>query len=242
MSNPSSPATPPQLLNDDGSASMATAILMSHHGLRRDLACFAAALRAAGGRAAGRAAALAAEWRNYRATLHGHHEAEDNGLFPATKAQQPELGAVIERLTADHRRIDPLLEQGDAAFAELAARWEEAASVVSQLSTLLDEHLALEEARVIPSLRGARSFPPPATDAEAAMYADGFAWASYGIAPDVLERVNTMLPAVLTAKLPAARAAFEQRWLRAWGRPRAGASRSAVPDWLLTDGRSNRAG
>ena len=34
----------PQLLNDDGTASIATAIMMSHHGFRRDLARFARAL------------------------------------------------------------------------------------------------------------------------------------------------------------------------------------------------------
>src|SRR5947207_3118189 len=36
--------TPPDLLNDDGSASIATALLMSHHGFRRDIARFAVAL------------------------------------------------------------------------------------------------------------------------------------------------------------------------------------------------------
>jgi len=38
------------LLNEDGSASMATALLMSHHAFRRDIARFAGALeKVAGG-------------------------------------------------------------------------------------------------------------------------------------------------------------------------------------------------
>jgi len=37
-------ANPPNLLNDDGTASMATAFLTSHHGFRRDIRQFAGAL------------------------------------------------------------------------------------------------------------------------------------------------------------------------------------------------------
>src|SRR5688572_16205546 len=97
---------PPQLLNDDGSASIATAIMMSHHGFRRDLAHFAAALRALGD-GADRCAALRDEWRSYHEHLHGHHTAEDNGVFPSVKQQAPELEPTLERLSADHRLLDP---------------------------------------------------------------------------------------------------------------------------------------
>ena len=98
----------PQLLNDDGSASMATALMMSHHAFRRDLARFAAA-------------------------LHGHHQAEDTGIFPGLRSAAP----VVEALEADHRRIDPLLERADAAFGGLPAAREEALAVVGQLQDLL---------------------------------------------------------------------------------------------------------
>jgi len=37
-------ANPPNLLNDDGTASMATAFLSSHHGFRRDIRLFAGAV------------------------------------------------------------------------------------------------------------------------------------------------------------------------------------------------------
>jgi hemerythrin-like domain-containing protein len=222
----------PNLLNDDGSASMATALMMSHHGLRRDIAQFAIALAqvAAGDRS--RVAALQEEWRSYHLTLHGHHEAEDQRMFPFMRNERPELAAVIDGLGNEHRRIDPLLERGDRAFTELADDAGDAITVVAELAALLEPHLATEETHIIPLIRGANSFPPPANEEEARMYAEGFAWSSHGIAPDVLERVYAMLPVEVAAKLPAARAAFEQRCQRVWGSSKSGASRTPIPDWL----------
>jgi hypothetical protein len=221
--------TPPDLLNDDGSASIATALLMSHHGFRRDIARFATALERLAAGDSSRTAALQVEWQNYHGTLHGHHEVEDTRIFPGFRSQQAGLVPVIDQLAAQHRRIDPLLSAGDRAFANLSAP-EEAALIVGQLATLLDEHLALEEAHVICLLRGARDFPPPASDEELRMYAEGFAWASHGVAPHVLDRLYALLPEALRARLPGARASFAVRCERVWGTTREGASRTAVPE------------
>jgi hypothetical protein len=218
---------PPNLLNDDGTASIATAVMMSHHGFRRDLGRFARALRAFD---AARTDALRAEWRSFHFHLHGHHEAEDRGMFPSIVAQAASVASTIDKLTADHRQIDPLLERGDRAFAELPAAVEGAATVVHELRTLLDAHLAIEEAELIPFLRAARNFPPPSTEAEAELYAEGFAWAMQGVARDVLDPVYAMLPQVLLAKLPAAQAAFQARCDRVWGRLAVGATRTPIPD------------
>jgi hemerythrin-like domain-containing protein len=217
----------PNLLNDDGSASMATMIMMSHHGLRRDLARFAAALAQAVDPS--RAQALREEWQSFHQTLHGHHEAEDNGMFPNMRSQSESLGKTLDRLSADHRLIDPLLERGDRAFAELAGNQRAAEQVVRQLSELLTPHLALEESELIPLIRGAKEFPPPPNDEVAAMYAKGFAWAMDGIAPEVLEQVYGMLPGVLRERLPAAREAFAERRQRVWGRLPPLASTTSVP-------------
>jgi hypothetical protein len=222
----------PHLLNDDGTASMATAIMSSHHGLRRDLAQFAIALDRIIAGDISRAAAVQEEWARYRATLHGHHQAEDNGLFPSMRAEHPELGGVIDGLDADHRRIDPLLEAGDRVFASLPSSVAGAVGVVGELRALLDAHLATEEAHVVPFLRGAKTFPAPDSDAALAMYADGFAWATFGVAPEILEQINCMLPAALVERLPAARAAFAERCVRVWGTAETGASRTSVPDWI----------
>jgi hypothetical protein len=230
-----------QLLNDDGDASMATALMMSHHGFRRDIAEFALALSrlAASESSSATASALRDEWKSYRATLHGHHESEDQRMFPHLRGQNPELAGAIDSLSADHSRIDPLLEAGDRAFGELAAgpavaprALEAASAVVAELALLLDAHLASEERTVISFLRGAKAFPPPGSEAEAELYAQGFAWASYGVAPEVLERVDAMLPPLLVSKLGEAQSVFRARYERVWGSQRGGASTTSVPDWL----------
>ena len=224
--------TIPTLLNDDGSASIATALMTSHHGFRRDLAQFATALRHLSPGDGSRVEALREEWTQFRGKLHGHHEAEDSNLFPHLRAQQPSLAAIIADLDADHRRVDPLLEQGDRAFANLPATLSAAAEIVSSLQTLLAPHLASEETQLFPHLRDHKQFPPSESQEELAMFAAGFAWSTHGIAPDIIERLNEILPPALVELLPAARAEFRARCERVWGTAAAGASRTPVPDWL----------
>src|ERR1700742_1043545 len=110
---------PPNLLNDDGTASMSTMILMSHHAFRRDLSRFRVALATIAGGDSSRAPAVREEWRFWRGALHGHHQMEDANIFPAFRAEQPSLASLLDSLSAEHRRIAPLLERGDAAFQEL---------------------------------------------------------------------------------------------------------------------------
>lgn len=218
----------PNLLNDDGTASIATALMMSHHGFRRDLALFAIALDNIANGDKARVDAVRDEWKNFRMALHGHHEAEDNGVFPSIVGQHESARATIEGLCADHRRIDPLLERGDGAFADLS-RADAALAIVRELEDLLARHLAIEEAELIPFLRDAKAFPPPPNDEAVALYAQGFAWSMHGIAPDVVEQVYAMLPENLRARIPAARAAFEKRCERVWGSTKPGTSRTPIP-------------
>jgi len=223
-------ANPPNLLNDDGTASMATAFLSSHHGFRRDIRLFAGAVGRAVAGDASKLAALSDEWKSYRNTLHGHHMMEDTAVFPGLKQQHPELAEIIDGLSADHRKIDPLLEEGDRAFADLPAQLRPAVRVIGSLNSLLISHLETEETHIVPFLRDAKAFPPPASEAELDLYAQGFAWSSYGIAPEVLEKLYELLTPELRAKLPAARAAFEQRCKNVWGFAVAGATRTSIPD------------
>lgn len=212
------------LLDDDGTASMATMVMCSHHAFRRDVACFAKALAAAAP-----ADALGDEWTRFRGALHGHHTVEDTSIFPDLRGKHPELAAVIDQLDAHHRAIDPLLERGDRVFAELGGRLTEAREVIAAIAALLDEHLDTEEGAIISYLRSAKEFPAPPSDEMAAMYAEGFAWSTAGISNAVLDRVFAMLPSAIVAKLPAARAAFDERSRRVWGHTHAGASVTSVP-------------
>ena len=222
-------STAPNLLNDDGTASMATNLMLSHHAFRRDLACFAAALERAVGGERSHLEALREEWTSYHAALHGHHEVEDSRMFPALREVKPELAGTFDRLGTDHRQIDPLLARGDRAFAALPAMIGEAQAVVRELAALLGPHHALVVAEVVPRIRDAKEFPAPANEAELELYAQGFAWAQGGVADDVLAQVNAMLPPALVAKLPAAKLAFAARCERVWGAPHRGQSRTPVP-------------
>ena len=203
---------------------MATFILMSHHAFRRDLARFATALADP---QPARAAALREEWAFYRNALHGHHEKEDQDIFPHVRGEHPDLASILAQLSSDHAKIDPLLERGDRAFA---AEPGDAAAVIAELTTLLDDHLDREEASIVPLLRGANQFPEPATDADAELYADGFAWSLTGIAENVVEQVQRLLPESLTSRLPAARARFHERCERVFGPARPSASTTSIPD------------
>jgi hypothetical protein len=150
-------------------------------------------------------------------------------MFPDLRTKHPELASVIDKLDAHHRAIDPLLERGDRVFADLAANRAEARDVIATLVALLDEHLDTEERAITPHLRGAKEFPLPPNDEAVAMYAEGFAWALAGISNAVLDKVFAMLPPVLVAKIPAARAAFDERSRRVWGHTHPGASVTSVP-------------
>ncbi len=202
---------------------------MSHHAFRRDSAQFAKALAAPGADEAGRVEVLRREWQWFRGALHGHHDSEDTKMFLFLLSRHPEKKPVFERLAAEHHLIDPLLLRGDQAFAAEPFDAAAAAQMIAELRALLDSHLAYEEAEAVPLLRGGAGFPPPTNEQEAVMYAQGFAWSSAGIAPDVLAKLDATLPEILTSRLPAARAEFLARWESSWGAPVPAVSRSSVP-------------
>lgn len=223
-------AQAPNLLNDDGTASMATALMMSHHAFRRDLLRFTKALTALSPADTSRATALEEEWKSFRGALHGHHQAEDHGIFPNLSAEHASVKETIEGLSADHKKIDPLLEDGDRLFESLATKKEGALALVRKLTELLTAHLATEEEHVVPFLRGAKSFPTPGSDAEADLYAQGFSWSMHGIAPEVLEKLDAILPDALKSRLPAAREQFAARCVRAWGTAEHGSATTPIPN------------
>jgi len=193
---------------------MATMLMSSHHAFRRDIACFERALLAFDG---SRATALKEEWTHFRGALHGHHTVEDTGMFPGLRAATPELATALDELEGHHKAIDPLLERGDALFANVGATVRDALVLVRELATLLATHLDAEEKTVTPSLRDNREFPVPPSDDAFALYADGFAWSCAGLSPRVTDQIFAILPAGLVERLPAARDAFDARCRHVWG-------------------------
>lgn len=216
---------PTKLLNDDGTASMATMLMSSHHAFRRDLACFAAALAGS----PRDSAALRDEWARFRAALHGHHTVEDTSMFPDLRSRFPELATSIDQLDAHHRAIDPLLGRGDRTFADLPAQTAAARDLIAELTRLVAEHLDTEEAAITPHLRDAKEFPAPPSEEMLAMYAGGFAWSTAGLSSSVIDQIYAMLPPALVAKIPCAREAFDARCREVWGHVHEGASTTSVP-------------
>ena len=223
----------PNLLNDDGTASMATAFMSSHHAFRRDIAQFARALgRVAAGDHA-RVGALREEWA---ALLRHAARPPPRWRTPASsrarKQQHPELAAVIDGLFADHRKMDPMLEEGERAFAGLPTTVEAASGIVVAPVGAAghppgdrgDPHHTVPARREgVPAARQRRR----AGDVRAGLRLEQ---------PRHRARHPRQalrhLPATVVAKLPAARAAFAKRCEDVWGTAAAGASRTPIPDWL----------
>ncbi|HSK26730.1 MAG TPA: hemerythrin domain-containing protein [Jiangellales bacterium] len=87
--------------------------------------------------------------------LHAHHTSEDEGLWPAVRAKNPGVDALLESLEADHRRIEPAAATLRAAGERYAATAGDDARV--ELVTALDElgpvlfpHLDREVAEAMP--------------------------------------------------------------------------------------------
>lgn len=220
----------PHLLNDDGTASLATLLLLSHHAFRRDIARFIRAIAHIKSGDVSRADAVRNEWEtSYRQALHGHHTMEDTQIFPAIKNRQHDLAPALERLTGQHHQIDPILKKIDAAISDITHP-ENLEDAFADLKALLDEHLNFEEAQITPALRDQKEFPAPATEEMAAVYAQGFAWSMQGIAPEVLDQVKKLLPDILLAKLPESQREFERRSERVWGAYARGAAVTSIPE------------
>jgi Hemerythrin HHE cation binding domain len=95
--------------------------------------------------------------------VHLHHRLEDTALFPLLREANPEVGPVVERLEADHRRVHDLLtgvEEAAGALGEQAdtAARRRVAEALELLAGHLLEHLEFEEREAGPTLRRLERF------------------------------------------------------------------------------------
>ncbi|MCF6743968.1 hemerythrin domain-containing protein [Blastococcus sp. KM273128] len=104
-----------------------------------------------------RARGIAGYVADYCDSVHHHHSAEDDVLWPvlaASAGPSVDLG----ELSDDHAALDPLLERiraGAAAFAARPADEDTATALAVDLAELrdtLEEHIADEEASVLPAV------------------------------------------------------------------------------------------
>lgn len=135
-----------------------SAYLQIHAAMRRSNERIAAALSSLDDAAADRprARALARWFDGYAGELRGHHTVEDDLFFPALAERVPTYADHADTLTADHHRLDEVIDGLAAALWRLAgtADWAatrvEALGLAVELRDHLAEHLDLEDQDIVP--------------------------------------------------------------------------------------------
>jgi hypothetical protein len=94
----------------------------------------------------------------YCSFVHSHHHAEDVLLFPVLRRANRSLGAVVDRLEADHRKVSELLDAVEASAVSLtnddsSANRRRVSDALDELADQLLEHLDYEELNAGPTLR-----------------------------------------------------------------------------------------
>jgi hypothetical protein len=129
-----------------------------HRGMRLDSTRLAAAVAAlAESERSTRGPAMSRWYAGYYGELHEHHTVEDEIFFPAILERVPVFDSQIDRIEAEHHRLEDVLVETSARLARLgdpAVDWPvasaEAADITSELRNLLDVHLGFEDADVLP--------------------------------------------------------------------------------------------
>ena len=181
-----------------------TGMYVMHHGFRRDLENFLAAVERTPVSEAAVWSALQRRWERMAEVLHHHHNVEDTSLWPVLRRHAEEAGstedlAPLEDMEAEHGVIDPALAAVRAAFAQMCAHpcadHRNALEIrVAAARESLDLHLAHEEGQALPMLQRTLSVEENAEFEAAA--AKGYplrivlfvlCWVMYGL-PDVARR------------------------------------------------------
>lgn len=106
-----------------------------------------------------RAAALREYLVGIDAEIRSHHQIEDDHVWPLLVAVAAGPTAGLANLTSDHGELDPLLDAAKPLAARLAADPDDQrlaadlAAVLTEVSRLLDRHVADEERIVFPLIR-----------------------------------------------------------------------------------------
>ncbi|MGY1810015.1 hemerythrin domain-containing protein [Blastococcus sp. SYSU D00669] len=126
-----------------------------HRAFRREFGLMPALVRAVRPGDTARAAVLARHARFILTGLHLHHTGEDELLWPKLLERCPPDEALIQRMEAQHHRVEECTAELQAALTrwEAEARpavTEEVASLLVELADGLFEHLAEEEQHILP--------------------------------------------------------------------------------------------
>ena len=129
-----------------------------HRGMRLDSARLAGAVATlAEAERTTRGPAIARWYAGYYGELHQHHTVEDTIFFPAILERVPVFDSQIDRIEAEHHRLEDVLVETAALLGRLGdpgVAWPvavaEATDITTELCDLLDAHLGFEDADVLP--------------------------------------------------------------------------------------------
>ena len=124
-----------------------TMMYAMHAALRRELECIAR-VTARPDDDPKHVLRTAAGWEMFKSYLAVHHTAEDDMLWPPMRAAldgDPNAGALLDAMEAEHSAIDPLLAAIDAALADRDSGPQILGEQTDALATALRAHLDHEE-------------------------------------------------------------------------------------------------
>jgi predicted outer membrane lipoprotein len=159
------------------------------------------------------------------AMLEGHHETEDDFMFPDLIERAPAFAGVVMTLALEHVDLDDVLDDIKRDIAILSAGTSRADDVrerlgqrVATFKTLIDLHLDAEEEHALPLL--VRHFSEveldAIRDAHLAKHTDKFnvmvPWVATALPADAATQMLANMPAEIQESIPKWSAAFGQRF------------------------------
>jgi hemerythrin-like domain-containing protein len=123
-----------------------------HHAIRSTAHRLARIAPAVGPADSVRVDAMRRYWDGYTGEILGHHTLEDDVFFPALAERSAEMRELTERLEADHHLLDELMEETTATIARFdrAGAPDRTTHLLEHIASHMDEHLDLEDERVLP--------------------------------------------------------------------------------------------
>ncbi|MGR7001981.1 hemerythrin domain-containing protein [Yinghuangia aomiensis] len=160
----------------------------------------------------------AAGWELFKTSLHVHHTAEDDALWPTLRASlagRPDDLALLEAMEAEHAAVDEVVAAVDAVLADPPVGLDRLGDLTDSLVIGLTGHLKHEEDAALPLVQAT---------------ATAEQWASFGmvhaqrIGPDAPRLLPWLLDgaaeptvAAMLAPLPEpARLAYREQWRPAY--------------------------
>lgn len=105
---------------------------------------------------------LGAYCASYCRVVAGHHELEDDAIFPHLRRADRGLAPVIDRLVDEHKVIHDVLENVDSALVELVAHADDLSGLQDAVDVLTDtllSHLSYEEYQLVEPLARLGFYP-----------------------------------------------------------------------------------